>query len=175
MEKVAAASRNSGRARKKRPKDVAVLARAEPLENMTWRSLADTYRTVQSHIMSDLRHYGLTPPQYSVLRTIGRSQNGFLPMNEIGKEMIVTFANITTIVDNLEERRLVRRIRDTDDRRIVYVELTSGGSRLFAKIYKAHRKQVAMLMQALSDEELETVRKLTIKIRDNIALHPSKS
>ena len=156
----------------KRRKSSLQLSNVQSLENMAWRSLADTYRTVHFHIMSDLRHYGLTPPQYTVLRIIGRSERGFLPMNEIGKEMIVTYANVTTIVDNLEKRGLVRRIRDTTDRRIVNVELTGSGSRLFGKIYSVHHKRVANLMRALSESELRSLLKFTTKIRNTVSSSP---
>ncbi len=138
------------------------------IENTAWRSLANTYRTVYFHIMSDLRSYGLTPPQYAVLRVIGTSEKKSLPMNEIGKEMVVTYANITTIVDNLEKRNLVRRLRDSSDRRIVNVELTHQGTKLFKKIFSAHRKQVAKLMQALNKSELRSLLAYTTRIRDNI-------
>ncbi len=100
----------------------------DPIENVAWRSLADTYKMVYSYIMSDLRQYGLTPPQYAVLRIIGISRLKQLTMSEIGKEMTVTFANITTIVDNLEKLQCVRRQRDPRDRRLVKVELTEAGT-----------------------------------------------
>ena len=48
----------------------------EPIENTAWSSLSNTYKIVYSHIMSDLRQYGLTPPQYTVLRVIGNSREG---------------------------------------------------------------------------------------------------
>jgi MarR family transcriptional regulator, 2-MHQ and catechol-resistance regulon repressor len=144
----------------------------ETLENVVWRSLADTYRTVYFHINADLRTYGLTPPQYAVLRIIGKSKRGALPMNEIGKEMIVTFANITTIVDNLERRGLVNRVRDTSDRRVVNVELTNRGSHLFSRILTAHRKNVATLMRVLSQKELQNLLVLTTKIKENISVAP---
>ena len=156
----------------KRCKSSLQLSNVQSLENMAWRSLADTYRTVHFHIMSDLRHYGLTPPQYTVLRITGRSERGFLPMNEIGKEMIVTYANVTTIVDNLEKRGLVRRIRNTTDRRIVNVQLTGAGSRLFGKIYSVHHKRVANLMRALSESELRSLLKFTTKIRNTVSSSP---
>lgn len=137
----------------------------EPLENAAWRSISDAYRTVYSYVISDLRKYGLTPPQYGVLRAIGTSGTGRLAMSEIGKQMIVTFANITTIVDNLEKRSYVRRVRDSSDRRVVEVKLTPTGSRLFKKIYHAHRKQVAKLMQVLNQTELEDLIVSTDKIK----------
>ena len=142
----------------------------DPIENIAWRSLAETYKMVYSYIMSDLRQYGLTPPQYTVLRVIGTSRSRKLTMSEIGKEMTVTFANITTIVDNLEKLQYVKRLRDPNDRRLVKVELTSSGSKLYNKISGSHRKEVAKLMKALDKEELQTLIDYTEAIKKNTSL-----
>src|ERR1700674_4901448 len=99
--------------RKNPPKEL------EPLENSAWKSLSNTYKIVYAYIMSDLRQYGLTPPQYAVLSSIGKYRSKQLSMSEIGNEMIVTYANITTIVDNLEIRNYVVRVKDSSDRRLV--------------------------------------------------------
>ena len=61
----------------------------------------DAYKAVYAHAISDLRQCGLTPPQYAVLRVLGNSDSKSVTMSEKGKKMFVTFANITTIVDNL--------------------------------------------------------------------------
>lgn len=143
----------------------------DSLENQAWRSLARTYKTVYFHINSDLRQYGLTSPQYTVLRTIWRSPGGLLPMNEIGKEMVVTFANITTIVDNLEKRSYVRRVRDERDRRVVRVQLLSRGENLVKRIYNSHHKQIEKLLSALKERELEALIDYTTRIRDRITAH----
>lgn len=148
-------------------KEKASSSNEDPIENVAWRSLADTYKMVYSYIMSDLRQYGLTPPQYTVLRVIGVSRSKKLTMSEIGKEMTVTFANITTIVDNLEKLEYVRRLRDADDRRLVIVELTEPGYKLYKKIFRSHRKEVAKLMQVLEKEDLQKLIDYTEAIRKN--------
>ncbi len=89
-------------------------------------------------------------------------------MSVIGKEMFVTFANITTIVDNLEKRYYVRRVRNQKDRRVIKVELTTHGSRLFQRIFSSHKKQVAKLMEALSEPELRALIAYTTRIRNTI-------
>lgn len=142
----------------------------DPLENRAWRNLADAYKTVYSYIMSDLRQYGLTPPQYTVLRIIRSSPSKNLSMSEIGKEMIVTFANITTIVDNLEKLQYVRRQREPEDRRLVKVELTDSGSRLYRKIYPSHRREVARLMKVLEKEQLQQLIDYTDALKKNTSL-----
>jgi DNA-binding MarR family transcriptional regulator len=140
----------------------------EPLENSAWKSLSNTYKIVYAYIMSDLRQYGLTPPQYAVLSSIGKSRSKQLSMSEIGNEMIVTYANITTIVDNLEKRNYVLRIKDSSDRRLVRVKLTPSGSKLFARIYTAHRKEVARLMMVLGKGELRNLRDYTSRIAASV-------
>ncbi|MGI0092367.1 MAG: MarR family winged helix-turn-helix transcriptional regulator [Nitrososphaerales archaeon] len=141
----------------------------DSLEYLAWRSLADGYRTVYSKVNSDLRRHGLTPPQYAVLRILGKfSENRSLPMNEIGRELIVTFANVTTIVDNLEKRRYVRRTKESEDRRIVNVELTSSGSELYRKISSAHRRQIFEFMHCLSEPQLNNLISSLSMIKNNV-------
>lgn len=124
---------------------------------------------IYSHVNSDLRQYGLTPPQYSVLRSLGHSDAGMLTMSQIGKQLFVTYANITTVVDNLEKEDYVRRIRDSVDRRCVKVKLTPKGSNLFWKIRSVHVKRVEKLMKVLNENELENLLAYTEKLRKSIA------
>lgn len=151
--------------RTKKERDTLV---SDSLENQAWRSLAKTYKTVYFHINSDLRQYGLTPPQYAVLRTIWRTPGGLLPMNEIGKEMVVTFANITTIVDNLERQSYVKRVRDQQDRRIIRVKLLKDGEKLVKRIYNSHHKQIAKLLSGLKPNELKALINYTTRVRERI-------
>ncbi len=88
-------------------------------------------------------------------------------MSEIGKEMTVTFANITTIVDNLEKLQHVKRLRDPSDRRLVKVELTEAGSKLYHKIFRSHRREVAKLMKILDRDELQKLIEYTGAIKKN--------
>jgi DNA-binding MarR family transcriptional regulator len=140
----------------------------ESIESSAWRNFSQTYKAVYSHIMSDLRQYGLTPPQYSVMRSIGTSESGGLTMSEIGKQMAVTFANVTTIVDNLEKLDYVRRVRDLVDRRCIKVELTSSGLRLFQKIKSAHVMEIEELMKALNQQELANLMQYTSKLKERV-------
>ncbi len=138
----------------------------ESLESLAWRTYAKTYRAVYAYVNSDLRQYGLTPPQYAVIRSIGTSDSGVLTMSEIGKQMVVTYANVTTVVDNLEKLDYVRRTRDSNDRRCIMVELTPAGVRLFKKIREAHVKEIEKLMKVLSGQELENLIRYADKLRE---------
>jgi DNA-binding MarR family transcriptional regulator len=54
------------------------------------------------------------------------------------------------VIDNLEKRRLVRRKRDTSDRRIFIVHLTGEGQKLIRKIFPSHAALIADELSVLN-------------------------
>ncbi len=91
-----------------------------------------------------------------------------MTMSDIGKQMVVTFANITTIVDNLEKLGYARRVRDSLDRRCIKVELTPTGLRMFKKIRNSHGKEIEKLMKVLNRDELEDLIQYTSKLKKRV-------
>ena len=77
-----------------------------------WDKLSKSYdklRKVQSKQM-----YGenLTAPQFGVMEVLGRL--GPVPLKKISEELMVTGANITCVVDNLEKEDFVKRINSKE-------------------------------------------------------------
>ena len=109
--------------------------------------------SLQSHkkLEDDLEKLGLTPPQFYVLATIGYA--GELPFGEIGAKMMVTVSNLTGIVDRLEEKKLVVRKRDENDRRVVHVVLTDKGAKLYKSTIPQFEKSVAEVFVGLGSAE----------------------
>lgn len=79
------------------------------------------------------REYGLTQPQYNVLRIL-RGEGAPLPCLEIAARMITVVPAITSLIDKLEKRGLVTRERCTEDRRVWYVALTEAGTELLTQM-----------------------------------------
>ena len=96
----------------------------------------------------DLAKLGLTPPQFYVLATIGYA--GGLPFGEIGAKMMVTVSNLTGIVDRLEEKKLVSRKRDDNDRRVVHVVLTDKGAKLYKSTIPQFEKSLERIFSSLA-------------------------
>lgn len=71
---------------------------------------------------------GLTPPQYHLLRTLWDGDR--VPLKNLAEASNCTRATITGLVDGLEEKGLVRRIPNPDDRRSLLAELTHEGRAL---------------------------------------------
>jgi MarR family 2-MHQ and catechol resistance regulon transcriptional repressor len=71
--------------------------------------------------------WGLTDNHYNVLRILNGAGEP-ISQSEVGRRMLSSRANVTKLVDLLEERRLVKRL-SCGDRRINLVELTEDGAR----------------------------------------------
>jgi DNA-binding MarR family transcriptional regulator len=87
---------------------------------------------------------GLSPSQQSALASI--DENGPLTLGRLAKIEQVAPPTITRVVGKLEEDRLVRRLVDTNDRRIARVEITAEGHR---RLVHSRRRRNAWLAQRL--------------------------
>jgi DNA-binding MarR family transcriptional regulator len=67
-------------------------------------------------------------------------------------------AATTTLLDRLERRGLVRRVRDAADRRKVLVEMTDVGWRETGEFYAPLAQQGARMLERYSDAQLEAMR-----------------
>ncbi|HEV8585888.1 MAG TPA: MarR family winged helix-turn-helix transcriptional regulator [Methylomirabilota bacterium] len=105
---------------------------------------------------------GLTPTQLGVLEAL--LHLGPLGQRALGGKLLMSGANITTVVDNLERRGLVRRERRGDDRRNVTVHLTADGRRLITRIFPGHVAAIVEAFAALTPGEQETLGRLAKKL-----------
>jgi MarR family 2-MHQ and catechol resistance regulon transcriptional repressor len=135
--------------------------KAELALNM-WVKLARAYGTFARHSAKDIERYHLTPPQFSVIETLGHL--GPLTMGELGKKMLVTGGCMTVIVDNLEQSGLVERVRDESDRRIIHVRLTPAGTARFREIFAQHAQRIAELASVLTTTEQQRLALLLKKL-----------
>lgn len=71
------------------------------------------------------KEVGLTGPQLLILHKVGK-QSGVM-VREIAEDINLSSATVTTILDRMEDRKLVERIRSTQDKRKVGVFLTDDG------------------------------------------------
>lgn len=74
------------------------------------------------------RRYGLTGSQSGVLRNL--AVHGPISSARLSRELYVSASNITGIIDRLERKRLVKRARPENDRRVALISLTETGEEL---------------------------------------------
>ena len=77
--------------------------------------------------------YGLTMPQYNVLRILkGVYPDGY-PRCEIINRMIEPAPDVTRIIDRLLKDKLVERFNSTEDKRLSMTRITDKGIKLLEK------------------------------------------
>jgi DNA-binding MarR family transcriptional regulator len=107
-----------------------------------------------------LRPSGLTFARFEVLRLLGFTRTGTLPIGKIGERLQVHAASATNAVSRLEEDRLVERSANPDDRRSVLVSITPGGRRTVERLTLALNDEVFSALPMDADAQREVVRAL---------------
>jgi DNA-binding MarR family transcriptional regulator len=110
------------------------------------------------------REYDLTPSQYNVLRIL-RGEGQPMPCQEIAVRMIQVVPAMTGLLDRLEKQGLVHRERCTEDRRVVYVQLTDAASALLQQMDSPVNDLHKQLVGHLTPAELKDLSRLLEKAR----------
>jgi MarR family transcriptional regulator, organic hydroperoxide resistance regulator len=71
---------------------------------------------------------GVTGPQLWTIKVI--NENTSIKVSDLAGRLYLHPATVVGIIDRLEKRKLVQRRRCEDDRRVVWIELTSRGKTL---------------------------------------------
>lgn len=108
-------------------------------------------RSVEAHALIHISSLNLGISDFTVLEIL--YHKGPLPVNAIGKKVLLTSGSITVAVDRLEKKGLVTRKSVADDRRIRAVELTLKGLKLIKVTFKKHKNVMEQAVSALSKEE----------------------
>jgi len=85
------------------------------------------------------------------------SRAGPITAGEIAQHTGLTTASVTNLIDRLERKGFVRRVRDTKDRRRIIVELNEAKLAEFARWFDSFQGTFADFLDAYSDEQLATI------------------
>ena len=88
-------------------------------------------------ITRQLRPYGLTGPQYNILRILNGSSPKGLSVLDIKSRMLDRSSNVSRLVEKLRIAGLVERVQHTQDRRMVVVSISLSGKKTLYDIEQA--------------------------------------
>jgi MarR family 2-MHQ and catechol resistance regulon transcriptional repressor len=108
--------------------------------------------------------WNLTDNHYNVLRILNGAGQP-ISQAEIGRQMLSSRANVTKLVDLLEERKLVKRL-SCEDRRVNLVELTDEGAKFIEEVAPEVIGFANQEMKRLTREEQKTLFNLLGKLLD---------
>jgi DNA-binding MarR family transcriptional regulator len=125
-----------------------------------------TSRKVEQDWIQYLRRTeGISSSQYNILRILRGARSKPIKVSDIGERMVTRDPDVTRLVDRLIKQGLVRRERDTEDRRVVLVEITAAGLALLARLDGPVNEHIAAAMAGLKPNQLRTLDTLLNDIR----------
>ena len=103
-------------------------------QEKTYVNLFHTAAFFESKFNQFIKDFGISPQQYNVLRILrGQSPNSIL-YGDLQERMIHKMSNATRLVDKLEEKDLVVRIKSKEDKRQMLVSINQNGLSLLSKL-----------------------------------------
>jgi MarR family 2-MHQ and catechol resistance regulon transcriptional repressor len=117
---------------------------------------------------------GLNISDFAILEAL--LHKGPLPINTLGKKVLLTSGSMTAAANRLVVKELVKRVQDSSDGRIFSLHLTKSGRRLISGAFGRHAQNLEKIAAVLSSRErqelVRLLRKLgryaeTLKLRPN--------
>jgi MarR family transcriptional regulator, 2-MHQ and catechol-resistance regulon repressor len=116
-----------------------------------------------------LSGFGLSRSTFNILMLLHHGPPDGMQLHELGELLLVSRANITGLIDHLEQKKLVTRVIDRTDRRARFATITAAGSKLIEEISPKHEQTVESLLQDVSVEEKRILLGLLRKVRESLA------
>jgi len=118
-------------------------------------NLRRVVQVIREYSMVAKRDTGITGPQLWVIKLIANTQP--IQVSELASRMYLHPATVVGILNRLELKDLVRRLRTADDRRVVHVELTDKGRDLVRRAPEVAQGVLVSGLETLDAEKLESI------------------
>jgi MarR family 2-MHQ and catechol resistance regulon transcriptional repressor len=115
------------------------------------RLLAQCMQGFERHSSDSVRQHGLTPAQFDLIATLGNTAG--MTCKDLGDKTLITKGTLTGVLDRLEQKGLVERGCNTDDKRSYLVRLTPAGELLFSEVFPKVIARDKQLFDHFSDAD----------------------
>lgn len=120
------------------------------------------YLQVQKLFLERMAPHDLRPVDYAILAILEDNEN--VMQKQLGDALSISPPNLAVVLDRLEKRKLMERLRSERDRRVQTLRLTDMGHQLLAAIEETERGLEIAASSALSDSERSKLISLLQKI-----------
>lgn len=124
--------------------------------------LVRAYESISSRLYMFFGQHGLTESQFYALDVLYNL--GEINQKELGKKISRSEGNITMVVNNLLKRKLIKKKKSRDDKRIFIIELTGAGKDLYEKVFSGFLTAMMNEFEGISKKELKQFQKVCKKI-----------
>lgn len=130
-----------------------------------------TYDVLHQLITRYMSTFGLSKSTLNILMLLRHGPPEGMQLHDLGNLLLVSRANITGLIDHLEQKGYVRRVVDVNDRRARYARITKKAEALLDEFMPVHFRNVAALTQDLAAEDKEMLLALLKKMRTSLGAH----
>ncbi len=118
-----------------------------------------TYGTIIPLLDGELRSAtDLDLPTYDALLHVYEAGDPGIRMTDLAQKVVLSKSGLTTLVDRLEERDLMQRIPDLEDRRAIRITLTESGIEAFRTAANVHMAGIERYFtKQLTEDEAEAI------------------
>ena len=134
-------------------------------------SLRRTEDMLQQTCGQYLGQYGVSKSSVNLLMLLRHGPEQGMQLHDLGELMLVSRANITGLIDHLEQKEYVTRVVDRQDRRVRFARITRKGAELLDDLMPVHFRNVKSALEGLSETEKATLLRLLKKTRESIYAH----
>lgn len=141
-----------------------------PLEDYRHELILNIVRTANLIAVKGgnlFRQFDLTEAQFNVLFALKYKEHDWT-QSDLGKRLVVTRASITSVLDKLESKGLVRRVAVPGNRRIYHVALTERGTALVDTVEPVYRREVHAACAMLDEPQCRALTGQLERIRGGV-------
>lgn len=113
--------------------------------------LFKAYASLEKNVKKSLENTQLSVNEFTVMEALYTKNE--LSTGELIASILIPNSSLTYVLDTLEKRKLVKRVKDVNDKRRQYLSLTQEGKELFVNIYEIHYKHMRSIFDSLNSED----------------------
>lgn len=136
------------------------LPKFDSLQQQAFLELWKTYDYLKVEEELVFAEFELSSQQYNALRLLNEVAPASLAVSALGQRMITRAPDMTRMLDRLERRALIARVRSDGNRRVVEVTITQAGTKLLQQIAKPIRTCHQRQLGHLPDDQLNELIRL---------------
>lgn len=110
-----------------------------------------------------LNQYAITPPQFVGLQWL--YELGDMTIGELSGKMYLACSTTTDLIDRMEKNKLVERVKDLADRRVVRIHLLAEGERIIQEVILKRQAYLRDMFATFSEEETAAFEKSLLKLQ----------
>ncbi len=138
------------------------------MENLSYL-LIKASRHLKNSLDNKLNEYGVTASQFSVLNQIA-NKNGLITSAEVANQLSSDRPTISGIINRLEEKRLLEKIDNPEDKRSVYLNLNEKAIKLVKELRIASDQLNHEIFSGFKESEIESMKAYLLTIIEKVGV-----